>query len=246
MKDRLRRELLTRVSHDDSPLKSTVARFDGDHLVTTITNFIADYPAFSKRLFNIHGAVEGFGHGIGKGELLIYFIYDDVTLGASTSSIDVHVNGIPYVEVKVAHRRPNNVWVDFRLGTDEWTASHHLLGTVVREVLRLDQKSKVIAPENLGNIPKSLLDEVRRLSPKVMARAEEEYYAKLFSGRIGTKRFLFFDSLTRLPIYYGKLSRPQLSLERFSAGQAKLLFDPMADLHRADHDDTIPPNGEHG
>jgi hypothetical protein len=232
----LRSKLLSKIAHDDSPLAGTHQRLEDHDLVATVTNFIASYPTFSKKLFNVSGQVDGFGHGIGRGELLVYFIYDNVTLGASTSSIDVHVSGIPYVEVKCARKR-QDVWADFRLGTDEWTASHHLLGHVVSQVIRLDSKAKLIAPENLGNIPKSMLDEMRRLSPKSMKAAEEAYYDKLFSGRIGSKRFLFFDSDTRLPIYYGKLSREQLFLERFSAGQAKLLFNPLADLHQP------PPSG---
>lgn len=235
-KRRLRQQLLHRLGHDETPLSLTLPRLDDETLVTDITHFTAAYPSFSKRLFNICGQVDGFGHGIGKGELLVYFLYDDVTLGASTSSIDVHCSGIPYVEVKVARRKPNGVWADFRLGTDEWTASHHLLGHVVEQVIRLDAKSKLVAPEHLGNIPKSMLDELRRLSPKATRAAEEAYYERLFAGRIGSKRFLFFDSDTRLPIYYGKLKRAQLSLERFSSGQAKLLFDPLADLHIAAND----------
>lgn len=232
----LRQQLLERCGHDASPLAETQPKLTDDDLVTTLTHFTASYPSFSKRLFNISGQVDGFGHGIGKGELLIYFIYDDVTLGASTSSVDVHCSGIPYIEVKCATKR-QDVWTDFRLGTDEWTASHHLLGHVVSQVLRLDAKSKLIAPENLGNIPKSMLDELRRLSPKTMQSAEDAYFDRLLNGRVGSKRFLFFDSVTRLPIYYGKLSRPQLHLERFSAGQAKLLFDPLADPIQCDPSD---------
>jgi hypothetical protein len=238
LKQLLRQQLLERVKHDNAPLRAIKPRLEDSDLVATVTNFTAEFPAFSKKLFNISGQVDGFGHGIGRGELLVYFIYDDVTLGASTSSIDVHVSGIPYVEVKCARKRAD-LWTDFRLGTDEWTASHHLLGHVVQQVIRLDSKDKLIAPENLGNIPKSMLDEVRRLTPKSMKAAEDAYYSKLFSGRIGSKRFLFFDSTTRLPIYYGKLHPEQLFLERFSAGQAKLLFDPTASLHRSSDDDII-------
>ena len=234
VKSSLRRKLLDRLQHDDAPLASVLPKLEDSDLVATVTNFIASYPSFSKRLFDISGQVDGFGHGIGRGELLVYFIYDDVTLGASTSSIDVHVSGIPYVEVKCARKR-QEVWTDFRLGTDEWTASHHLLGHIVSQVIRLDAKDKLIAPENLGNIPKSMLDEIRRLSPKSIKAAEEAYYERLFNGRIGNKSFLFFDSDTRLPIYYGKLSGSQLALERFSAGQAKLLFNPLANLQ-----DTLP------
>lgn len=200
-----------------------------DDLVPTITNFIAAYPSLSAKLFDTHGHIPELGSGIGKGELILYFLYDDVTLGGNVSSIDVHVSGIPYLEVKAA-RRQGDVWADFRLGTDEFMASHELLVRVVKVLLRLDQRGKVAAPEHLGNIPKSLLDELRRLQPAALAAAEEAYYDKLFKGRVGSKRFLFFDTKTRLPVYYGKLERPMLTLERFSAGQTKLIFNPLANL----------------
>lgn len=240
-KAKLRQYLLDRAGHDSTPLAAVRAKLADGDLVANLTNFIAAFPKFTKSLFNIHGQVDGFGHGIGKGELLVYFLYDDVTLGASTSSIDVHVSKIPYVEVKCARKRAD-VWTDFRLGADEWTASHHLLGHVVQQVLRLDSKDKLIAPENLGNIPKSMLDQVRKLTPKSMRAAEDAYFTRLFNGRIGNKRFLFFDSDTRLPIYYGKLQQQQLTLERFSAGQAKLLFDPLIGLHHETKPDKIIPS----
>jgi hypothetical protein len=225
-KAQLRQQLLAMLNAPASMLDQVKPKFIEAELVTTLTNFIAAHPSFSKRLFNISGQVEGFGHGIGRGELLIYFIYDDVTLGASTSSIDIHVQGVPYVEVKCARKRAD-VWTDFRLGTDEWTASHHLLGAIVKQVIKLDAANKLIAPDNLGNIPKSMLDDLRRLSPKAMQAAEASYYQRLFASRIGSKKFLFYDSHTRLPIYFGKLHPAQLFLERFSAGQAKLTFNPI-------------------
>lgn len=204
----------------------TVPTLTDDDLVPQVTNFMAAYPSLANKLFDIHGHIPELGSGIGKGELIIYFLYDDVTLGGNVSSIDVHVSGLPYLEVKAA-RRQGEVWADFRLGTDEFMASHELLAKVVKLLLRADQRGQVVAPEHLGNIPKSLLDELRRLSPAAMLAAEESYYDKLFKGRVGSKRFLFFDTQTRLPVFYGLMARPMLKLERFSAGQTKLLFNPL-------------------
>jgi hypothetical protein len=222
-----RKKLALEAGEDIACLGYSQATLTDDNLVTTLTNFIAAYPAFSAKLFDINGHIPGLGSGIGKGELLIYFLYDDVTLGGNVSSIDIHVSGIPYLEVKAA-RRQGQLWADFRLGTDEFTASHELLLKVVKLLLRFDQKGLLTIPENLGNVPKSLLDQLRVLTPKVMAGVEEAYYHKLFNGRVGSKRFLFFDTKTRLPVFYGKLDRAMLKLERFSGGETKLLFNPMA------------------
>jgi hypothetical protein len=225
-KQSYRARLVKEAGEDMSCLHHTVPILTDEGLVTEVTNFIAAYPSLAAKLFDMHGHVPEIGSGIGKGELIIYFLYDDVTLGGNISSIDVHVHGIPYLEIKAA-RRLGEVWADFRLGTDEFTASHELLLKVVKLMLRHDQRGSVVAPEHLGNIPKSLLDELRRLSPAAMLAAEETYYEKLFNGRVGSKKFLFFDTSTRLPVFYGKLSRPMLKLERFSSGQTKLLFDPL-------------------
>ncbi len=228
-KQAFREKLVREAGEDLSCLLHTEVALLDEHLVTQVTNFIAAYPSLTTKLFETHGHIPGLGSGIGKGELILYFLYDDVTLGGNVSSIDIHVSGIPYLEVKAA-RRQGELWADFRLGTDEFMASHELLAKVVKLLLRADQRGQVVAPEHLGNIPKSLLEELKRLSPAAMEAAEETYYQKLFAGRVGSKKFLFFDTKTRLPVFYGKFTRPMLKLERFSSGQTKLLFSPLASL----------------
>ena len=101
-------------------------------------------------------------------------------------------------------------------------ASHHLLYRVVKH----ERKGNTTLPEHFGNIPKSNLDKLRSLSAKAMKTAEEDYFNRLFNGKVGTKRYIFFDIETMLPIYIGRLERMQLQLDRFSMGQTKLLFNP--------------------
>lgn len=211
------------------PLTHVQPSFEDDDFLPIVTNFIAAHPTFARELFNISGAVPGLGTGIGKGEAIIYFIYDNVTLGGLSSSIDVHVSGIPYVEVKAARNLGNGIWADFRLGTDEFTASHRLLYHVVELMLQLEAKGKLVVPEHYGNIPKTMFDTLCSLAPRQTKRLFDDYFAKLFSGRIGSKRYLFFDIDSVLPVYYGRLERSQLRFERFSAGQAKLLFNPTSE-----------------
>jgi len=226
IRERLLREHCTSTVEVDKLLSYVRPSLIDDDLLPTLANFTAAYPMFARRLFNVHGVVPGLGSGIGRGEVLLYFLYDEVTLGGTISSIDIHLSGVPFIEVKAAWNRGNGIWADFRLGTDEFTASNRLLNQVVECMLRQEAKGNLIVPGHFGNIPKSLLDKVRKLSPKTMKRAEEDYFKKLFSGKVGSKSFLFFDTKDMLPIYYGKLKREQLQLERFSAGQTKLLFEP--------------------
>lgn len=224
VRSRLLRELNEDVA---APLEHVRAHLVEDELLPTVTNFIAAHPSFARKLFKVHGYVPELGYGIGKGEVLVYFLYDNVKLGGTSSSIDVHVSGIPYLEIKAARKAGNGIWTDFRLGTDEFTAGHHLLYRVVELMLKLEAKGQLAVPEHFGNIPKGILSEVRRLAPKAVRSAEEAYFTKLFAGRVGTKQFLFFDTETTLPVYYGRLERTMLKLDRFSAGQTKLLFNPL-------------------
>jgi hypothetical protein len=55
MKQQLRDRLLKQLNDkDDAPL-AHCAKFDDDKLVSIITNFIAAFPAFSARLYDLHG-----------------------------------------------------------------------------------------------------------------------------------------------------------------------------------------------
>lgn len=226
VKDRLRNRWIAELNDGDAePLNFVVPVLTDDDLIPAIMNFIAAFPAFSRKLFSIHGTVDELGCGIGRGEVLIYFIFDDVTLGGTTSSIDIHVSGIPYLEVKAVNRQ-GKTWVDLRLGTDEFMASHQLLYQVVQLLLKHERKGNLTVPEHFGNIPKSTLEKLRGLGAKAMKTAEENYFDRLFNGKVGLKRYIFFDIETMLPIYHGRLERMQLQLDRFSMGQTKLLFNP--------------------
>lgn len=226
VKNRLRQRWIAELNEGNpEPLKHITPVLTDDDLIPVLMNFIAAFPAFSRKLFTMHGTIDDLGSGIGRGEVLIYFIFDDVTLGGTTSSIDIHVTGIPYLEVKAVNRSGQN-WVDLRLGTDEFMASHHLLYRVVQLLLKHERKGSITVPEHFGNIPKSTLDKLRSLSAKAMKTAEEDYFNRLFNGKVGTKRYIFFDIETMLPIYIGRLERVQLQLDRFSMGQTKLLFNP--------------------
>jgi hypothetical protein len=238
IKQSLRAKWLTELNNGlQDPLSRTEPILTEPNLLPTVLNFTAAYPSFSRALFERTGLVKPLGTGIGRGEALLYFIYDNVSLGGTTSNIDIYVSGVPYIEVKAVNRR-GQLWVDLRLGTDEFTASLQLLHGILELMLRQEQKGKLQVPEHYGNIPKSMLDKLKKQCPTPMARLEAEYFARLFNGRAGRKLYLLFDIETMLPIYFGKLEQDQLQLERFSMGQTKLLFNPQG-FSNVTHNNTV-------
>jgi len=93
---------------DQSPLSSTTPTLIDSDIVPQIINFMGEYPSFAQQLFLMSGSIDDLGNGIGKGEVLIYFLVDNVTLGGTSSSIDIHVAGIPYLEDKAITRSGDN------------------------------------------------------------------------------------------------------------------------------------------
>jgi hypothetical protein len=137
MKQQLRDRLLKQLNDkDDAPL-AHCAKFDDDKLVSIITNFIAAFPAFSARLYDLHGQVPHLGTRLGRGEVLVYFIFDDIELGGSSSSIDCFVDGKPVFEIKSAHREGEK-YTNFMLGIDEVPVFY---GHLKRENLKLERIS---------------------------------------------------------------------------------------------------------
>jgi hypothetical protein len=226
VKQKLRSSFITRLNLTETDILPLLrSSLNLDELIQDIMNFTAAFPALGKVLFNSAGRIDGIGHGIGCGEMLIYFIYDDVTLGGTTSSIDIHQAGKPVLEIKCARKR-GDTWQDFRLGSDEWMAGNKFLTGLIKLLTDLDNRSLLLLPENLGNIPRSIIEQVCLLEPIGYHNLEETYFTELLRGPMGGKQFLFFDTETRLPIYQGYITRKQLSFERFSGGLAKLQFRP--------------------
>ena len=65
-----------------------------------INLFVESFPLESKKLLNM--SITGFG----PGEILLYFLCDNLALSGFKSQIDAHVDGKPLAEVKAV--RPSN------------------------------------------------------------------------------------------------------------------------------------------
>ena len=226
-KQQIRDRLLRRFNKKNpSPLQLTKKVGDG---IPTITNFVAAHPAFSRKLFDYHGNVPNLGNRLGRGEVLFYFIFDDIELGGSSSSIDVYkmVDGIkqPFLEIKCATLEGDR-YLNFFMGMDEVPASLKFFYKILRIFEKNDRLGKMMLPTNFAHISKTKIEELKIVSPSLYKKAEEAYFSDLMNGPIGKKVFVIFDQVTMLPIYHGLMVREQLKVERVSGGLTRLSFKP--------------------
>ena len=229
-KQQIRDRLLRKFNKKNpSPLQLIGKIGDGSMIIPMITNFIAAHPAFSRKLFDYHGNVPHLGNRLGRGEILFYFIFDDIELGGSSSSIDVFKvdNGVreSFLEIKSATREGDR-YLNFMLGMDEVSASLKFFYRILKMFEKNDRLGKMLLPTNFAHISKTKLEELKTVSPQLYKRAEEAYFADLINGPIGRKVFLIFDQVTMLPIYHGLMVREQLKIERVSGGLTRLSFKP--------------------
>ena len=229
-KQQIREWLLRKFNKKNpSPLQLTHKINGGNLIVPTITNFIAANPAFSRKLFDYHGNVPNLGNRLGRGEVLFYFIFDDIELGGSSSSIDVFklVDNvkIPFLEIKSATREGDH-YLNFFMGMDEVPSSLKFFYRILKMFEKNDRNGKMLLPTNFAHISKTKIDELRSVSPIMYRKAEEAYFTDLINGPIGKKNFLIFDQTTMIPVFYGLMKREQLKIERISGGLTRLSFKP--------------------
>jgi len=222
LKKQIRERLLKHFNGKDDPL-SHCTKFDDDKLVSTITNFIADFPTFASALYDIHGNVPHLGSRLGRGEVLVYFIFDDIELGGSSSSIDCFVNGEPVFEIKSAQREGEK-YTNFMLGIDEVPASLKYFYRTLKLFEKAERSKKLLIPQNFANISKSKIEELKVACPVAYKRSEEKYFEDLLAGPVGTKKYLILDRHVMLPVFYGHLKRENLKLERISGGLTRLSY----------------------
>ena len=222
-KSQIREKLLKQFNGNDLSPLSHCTKFDDDRLVSIIMNFIAAFPAFSHKLYDHHGQILHLGSRLGRGEVLVYFIFDDIDLGGSSSSIDCFVNGNPVLEIKSA-KKEGEKYVNFMLGIDEVPASLKYFYRTLKLFEKAEKAKKLLIPQSFVNIAKSKIEELKTVSPKSYKNSEEKYFEDLLNGPIGTKKFLILDRDIILPVFYGYFVRDNLKLERISGGLVRLSY----------------------
>ncbi len=222
-KQQIRQKLLKQFNGKDAAPLAHCVKFNDDLLVSTIANFIAAFPTFSAKLYDLHGHVPYLGNRLGRGEVLVYFIFDDIELGGSSSSIDCFVNKQPVFEIKSALREGEK-YTNFMLGIDEVPASLKYFYRTLKLFEKAERAKKLLIPQNFANIGKSKIEELKIACPVAYRRSEEKYFEDLLQGPVGAKKYLILDRLVMLPVFYGHLRRDHLKLERISGGLVRLSY----------------------
>lgn len=96
------------------------------NVLNSINLFVESFPVESVKLLN-HVV-----NGLGPGEVLLYFLCDNLTLSGFKSQIDTSINGVPFAEVKavIPHGESGQLYFDFRFAGEADEPNHQLLYNV--------------------------------------------------------------------------------------------------------------------
>lgn len=225
-----------------------------------INYFVESFPIESKRLLNLSVS------GLGPGEILLYFLCDNLTLSGYKSQIDASVDGSEFAEVKaVLPSNKPNWYYDFRFGVQASEPNHQLLLDVRNfvnhtnnpallanelEVTRtkISELRKIELDVDEYSLPlkvidgfiyvgqdrlckRSDVDFARRIqeafdtksykTPNHFSAIEDRYFNAVLASPIGNHDFIFFDRNSAKCIYFGKLERDMLAIERITQGKIK-------------------------
>ena len=230
------------------------------NVLTKINYFVDSFPIESKKLLNLSV------NGLGPGEILLYFLCENLTLSGYKSQIDASVSGVPFAEVKgVLPDVKNSVFYDFRFGVDASEPNHRFLFNVRNFVNHTNNPTLL---ENELEITRKKIAELRKISidvneyslnlkivngtvysgdtklcerndinfaskiqeafdqassktPNFFKDIEDLYFAEILKSPIGNHDFMFFDRKSAKCIYYGKITKDMLSIERVTQGKVK-------------------------
>ncbi len=227
-----------------------------------INKFVEEFPIFVKQIFNL------VFPGIGSGEVLLYFLCDEVCLSGFKSRIDIYVNEKPFCEVKTLNKLKNGGYNDFRFGTTTSEFDKHLINELINFIShsensfkkhknKLEFNSKLIAElrrnvyhSDEHNLHIKILNEneifidgkklCNKNDPNLLSflnkafsflssrtansfkEIENEYFYNVFKfTEIGKQNFVFFDRKNFKCVYFGKIKRHMLKIERVTQGVVK-------------------------
>ena len=235
--------------------------FDPAHadIKRSINLFVEAYPIESLKTLGISY------NGFGPGEVLLYFLCDNLTLSGFSSQIDSHVNSTPFAEIKAVQQMFEGVHGDFRFGGFADEANHQFLQDMrrfidhtgnlailpneleisrkkINELRKITSKGEefnltlkvVDGTVFAGNTPlckrtdidfsskvQFALDSLSEKTPNTFSEIEDKYFSKVMGTSVGQSNFLFFDRKTAKCLYFGKIRREMLSIERVTQGKIK-------------------------
>ena len=197
----------------------------GDITVPNLTSAIEKLKSISKT--NFDRLFEYQPKGVGPGEILLYYVYNDARLGGGSSSgVDVIVGSKQY-EVKSAKvqtgkngYQSTKFLYDFKLGgtidTDAVVAK--LFETATKVGMKLKSKTEFSS---------SLMLELKQAAPKEYEELEE-LFRKASADYVTKHDFIFFSSKDAKTsgnvLYKGSINRNQIFMDRYTSRNMKPMF----------------------
>ena len=104
--------------NNQSPINHTIKTANINTFKKQVNKFVDNNPSFAKALYE-KTIEDHYPKGIGPGEILCDFIFDDVNLGGGSESVDLLKGSTPFAEVKAGElRKAQNAITNFKFGTD--------------------------------------------------------------------------------------------------------------------------------
>ena len=148
--------------------------------------------------------------GFGPGEILLYFLNDDVYLGGGNSSgldATVNISNKTYEVKSVKKNLKNNCVYDFKMG-----------GTL--NLIDIIKDLQNLYGENKSEIKSSLMNELSKKYPKKYNEIEEKFRDVAVSY-FKDHETIFFNNVTGDIIHIGKLNREQIFMDRVTSNTIK-------------------------
>jgi hypothetical protein len=120
-------------------MSSYFKKATASNLATAYNDFIAAFPAAAKAI-NATRA-----DGIGPGEMILYFLFDNIGVGGKNSPIDLYLDGKEFAETKGGYLRGGKELIDFKVTKDGDKAVTQLL----KDLAKFNDKHEEITGEQL-------------------------------------------------------------------------------------------------
>jgi hypothetical protein len=134
--------------------------------MSNFNEFVTAFPSQSKAINALKS------DGVGPGEMLAYFIFDNIGVGGKNASIDLMIDGSPFAEVKGGNASSGSKIDDFKLSKDGDPAVTGLL----KDLSKFNDKHAEITGEllpgwdNVSEIPATKLRSWRDIDLEELAK----------------------------------------------------------------------------
>lgn len=171
-----REELANTVGLTTKQVKRYFAKATPTNFQITYNNFVTQFPTQSKMISDLRP------DGVGPGELVAWFIFDNIQLGGRNSPIDLIVDGKGFAEMKGgSYDAKNHALKDFKITKD----SDPAIGVLRKDLEEFNETFNRITGSNLtGWVPGNILTTTLKAWESVDLNKEAKRYAGPIKGTV--------------------------------------------------------------